>query len=88
MDFKQVGTLGTPIIVAAKNQLPELNGSYKGIFFKTTYDPSSEEDYPKGTKHIPVISNPKGGSDAAFFVKRVASYPVSAMERGRMGRGV
>ena len=59
MDFKQVGTLGTPIIVAAKNQLPELNGSYKGIFFKTTYDPSSEEDYPKGTI-LTVVENSDG----------------------------
>lgn len=59
MDFKQVGTLGTPIIIAAKNQLPELNGSYKGIFFKTTYDPSSEEDYPKGTI-LTVIENSDG----------------------------
>ena len=59
MDFKQVGTLGTPIIIAAKNQLPELNGSYKGIFFKTTYDPSSEEDYPKGTI-LTVVENSDG----------------------------
>ena len=34
MNFKQVGTLGTPIKKKKKNQLPELNGSYKGIFFK------------------------------------------------------
>lgn len=59
MNFKQVGTLGTPIIIAAKNQLPELNGSYKGIFFKTTYDPSSEEDYPKGTI-LTVVENSDG----------------------------
>lgn len=59
MDFKQVGTLGTPIIIAAKNQLPELNGSYKGIFFKTTYDPSSEEDYPKGTI-LTIVENSDG----------------------------
>lgn len=59
MDFRQVGTLGTPIIIAAKNQLPELNGSYKGIFFKTTYDPSSEEDYPKGTI-LTVVENSDG----------------------------
>ena len=59
MNFKQVGTLGTPIIIAAKNQLPELNGSYKGIFFKTTYDPSSEEDYPKGTI-LTVVENADG----------------------------